>query len=112
MDGVVEMYKLAEFRKKLEQRKNIITIPRSDIGRTFDLIRLEYKSRHLDGLASSIVNIGPLRNYIAIRKSVSCAGDAVLLNAKIKNIRNGREREIKPIRDMMKRVNEMYNKPR
>ena len=93
------MYKLAEFRKKIEQKKpsswdKVGSYPRLRLS----VIKKECQSCNATG-----------RHFFGLLKCKYCFDGYVNhIGSHIEE----RNDDVKPLRDMMKRVNEMYSKPR
>ena len=100
------MYKLAEFRKSLEQKKHTIVINPKHISSWGRVYGSTARVRHYDESEKCNQLMSMAKDQ---RRDVETR---LRFAKKAYAIKNKSEDEVKPIRDMMKRVNEMYNKPR
>jgi hypothetical protein len=93
------MYKLAEFRKRLEQNK---PSSRDRVG-SYSKLRLSVIKNECQSCnATGRHFFGLLRCQYCFDGYVNHIGSYI----------EERNDDVKPIRDMMERINEMYNKPR
>ena len=92
------MYKLAEFRKKLEQKNSFIQINQSSPSRYEMMVR-----------KISLMELAKDQS-IDIEERLKSARKAAELSARIRRLDLGCG--VSQISSMMNRINEMYNKPR
>lgn len=113
------MYKLAEFRKKLEKKNRYSFI---ELDKSPELVATTFRNEHtqtdyehyhnpekLHALSVNVSMLGLIDCYYDIRGFVNSVEDAIILKFELNRKRKAFRDSIEPIRGMMERVNEIHN---